>query len=73
MLNNQHIKTLVCDSSCLDCDNTAATCISCTVDKYFKPSTNTCEETCSSLGFYISGDECLACDSSCYTCSGDTN
>ena len=62
-----------CDPSCRTCDGTLATnCLSCPsspVATYLLSSNHSCV-ACNADRYFISGSECLQCDSSCLTCNG---
>ena len=63
-----------CDSSCLTCNGALATnCLSCPsspVATYLLSSNHSCI-ACNADHYFISGSECLQCDSSCLTCDGE--
>ena len=61
-----------CDSSCQTCNGAAATnCLTCGTGKYLLSVNNSCV-SCNVDGYYIDtvAQACVACDSSCKTCSG---
>ena len=64
-----------CDSSCQTCNSSNATsCLSCKTGTYLLPSNNSCV-ACTVAGYYqdATSQQCLACSSSCKTCSGPTS
>ena len=62
---------LVCDSSCLTCQNTSTYCTSCP-SGYNLDSQGNCNSNCSSPSTYyvLTTRQCLNCSGSCYTCQG---
>ena len=58
-----------CDSSCQKCIGTAATqCMSCYPGKYLLSSNSSCV-SCNVDGYFVSGSQCLQCNSTCKSCN----
>jgi proprotein convertase subtilisin/kexin type 5 len=65
-----------CDAGCLGCTGPSASmCTSCDPALLLVQNVTGgyCVGSCQTVGYTQSGTNCLACDSSCYTCSGTAN
>lgn len=60
----------LCDETCLDCKDTADTCIACGRGDYLYLFKNTCRRNCDVTGFLTnsSTNECDPCNSKCKSC-----
>jgi proprotein convertase subtilisin/kexin type 5 len=72
--NNWNHSCDYCNSSCVTCTGPdSSSCISCNTAS-FKILTNVtggyCLASCPTIAYFTSGTICLACDTTCYTCSG---
>ncbi|KAL4486007.1 hypothetical protein ABPG72_003941 [Tetrahymena utriculariae] len=57
-----------CPKNCSSC-NSSLNCLTC-IDYYYLYSDKTCKTCLTQQGYYISGKNCFACNSTCQTCSG---
>ena len=65
-----------CDAACLSCTGpNNSTCSSCSGGLLLIQNLtgSYCISACNPIGYVQSGVSCLACDTSCYTCSGTAN